>query len=98
MKCFRVRFAVRQMMIAVAVVTTLTTAGLGATPEVRRRWNDCQIATNRQALLAQMHARFAATNATINATSRQYLALCMSLLPLLPAHSLKETAEHVGRR
>jgi hypothetical protein len=44
MKCLRVRFTVRQMMIAVAVVAVLTTAGLGVTPEVSRRWNDCQVA------------------------------------------------------
>jgi type II secretory pathway component PulJ len=67
MKCSRVRFTVRQMMIAVAVVAILATAGLTVTPEVSRRWNDCQIATNRQAQLAQMHATYAAQNATLNA-------------------------------
>ena len=67
MKCFRVRFTVRQMMIAVAVVAILTTAGLEANPEVSRRWNDCQIATNRQAQLAQMHATIAAMSATLAA-------------------------------
>ena len=67
MKCFRVRFTVRQMMIAVAVVAILTAAGLGVTPEVSRRWNDCQIATNRQAQLAQWHATTAAKIAPLAA-------------------------------
>ena len=65
MKCFRVRFTVRQMMIAVAVVAILTTAGLGVTPELSRRWNDCQVATNRQAQIAQMHATTAAMSAML---------------------------------
>jgi type II secretory pathway component PulJ len=65
MKCFRVRFTVRQMMIAVAVVAILTTAGLGVTPELSRRWNDCQVATNRQAQIAQMHATTAAAMNTM---------------------------------
>jgi type II secretory pathway component PulJ len=65
MKCFRVRFKVRQMMIAVAVVAILMTAGLGVTPEVSRRWNECQIATNRQAQIAQMHAPTAAMSAML---------------------------------
>ena len=65
MKCFRVLFTVRQMMIAVAVVAILMTAGLAVTPEVSRRWNDCQIATNRQAQIAQMHAPTAAAMNTM---------------------------------
>ena len=65
MKCLRVRFTVRQTMIAVAVVAVLTTAGLGVTPEVSRRWNDCQLATNRQTQIAQMYATTAAAMNTM---------------------------------
>jgi hypothetical protein len=62
MKRLHVRFTVRGMMAAVAVVAALLTAGLGVAPGVSRRWNACQAAARRQAQLAQMHA----ANATMN--------------------------------
>jgi hypothetical protein len=74
MKLLRVRFTVRRMMVAVAVAAILTT---GVAPEVSRRWNACQAASNRHAQLAQMitaNAAMYAESATWSKTAAEQAA------------------------
>jgi hypothetical protein len=56
MRSYRWRFTVKRMMVIVAIVAVLMTMGLGITPEVRRRWNQCHLASRRQSQLALFHA------------------------------------------
>jgi hypothetical protein len=56
MRLPRVRFTVRRMMIVVAVVAIMTTAGMSVSPELSRRWRACQAAANGHTQLAQMYS------------------------------------------
>jgi type II secretory pathway component PulJ len=75
MRMPRVRFTVRRMMVAVAVVAVLTTM---VTPEVNRRWNACRAAAYRQAQLAQMHTAFA--NMSVGLATRSKAAAAQAAL------------------
>lgn len=80
MKLLRVRFTVRRLIAAVAVVALLMTASLAVSPGISRRWNACQAAANRQTQVAQMAMASAAMSIRMGAVeqaarSREKVAL-----------------------